>query len=75
MPLLEAFVFFSVALCRMNVLSFEKKREACGPSPIGDTIKKIGVRDESKSEKCTVSVNPTFRGWGSNAIDALKCVR
>ena len=37
MPPLEAFVFFSVTFCRMYALVFEKKRGACGPSPIGDT--------------------------------------
>ena len=30
-----------------------------------------GVRGESKFEKCTLSVKVTFRGWGSNSIDAL----
>ena len=29
------------------------------------------VRGESKFEKCTLSVKLTFRGWGSNSIDAL----
>ena len=29
------------------------------------------VRGESKFEKCTLSVKVTFRGWGSNSIDAL----
>ena len=29
------------------------------------------VRGESKFEKGTLSVKVTFRGWGSNSIDAL----
>ena len=29
------------------------------------------LRGESKFEKCTLSVKVTFRGWGSNSIDAL----
>ena len=31
----------------------------------------VGLRGESKFEKCTLSVKVTFRGWGSNSIDAL----
>ena len=27
---------------------------------------------QAKSEKCMVSVNPTFRGWGSYVVDVLK---
>ena len=29
------------------------------------------LRGESKFEKCTLSVEVTFRGWGNNSIDAL----
>ena len=29
------------------------------------------LRGESNYEKCTQSVKLTFRGWGSNSIDAL----
>ena len=32
------------------------------------------LRGDSKFEKCTLSVNLTFRGWGSNDIDTLKCI-
>ena len=31
----------------------------------------VDLRGESKFEKCTLSVKVTFRGWGSNSIDAL----
>ena len=34
----------------------------------------VQLRGESKFEKCTLSVNPTFRGWGDNVIDVLKCI-
>ena len=32
----------------------------------------FAIRGESKSKKCTVSVNPTFRGWRSNFVDVSK---
>ena len=31
----------------------------------------LEIRGASKFEKCTLSVKVTFRGWGSNSIDAL----
>ena len=34
-------------------------------------LNKVILRGESKFEKCTLSVKLTFRGWGSNSIDAL----